>query len=279
MRQDYSAYFYPALGGSSSSNTTTNNNSNTNIYLNSGAGGSGSSLKNRPRQQGRLKLCSRGLLFEPADRLLPLVKYPFRHMETQMEPVGAGAAGEAKMWRGAVGGGGGGRGGGGGGGEGFRFRCTVVVESRRNDEVGPYVTKRARDSGTKVEWSDWTFSFSLLHTPLEEFLGAARRLREVALRVKERGHGYEGPLLRPLLEERLRDSTQKFDTMHLVDFRETLLLPCPVRVDRITPLLRNPGCIMVTDARVYFQPADLNNVGEPVASFPNAGVLRAFKRR
>lgn len=57
------------------------------------------------------------------------------------------------------------------------------------DQVGPYVTKRARDSGTKVEWSDWTFSFSLLHTPLEEFLGAARRLREVALRVKERGHG------------------------------------------------------------------------------------------
>ena len=30
---------------------------------------------------------------------------------------------------------------------------------------------------------------------------------------------YEGPLLRPLLEDRLRDSTQKFDTMHLVDFR------------------------------------------------------------
>lgn len=31
--------------------------------------------------------------------------------------------------------------------------------------------------------------------------------------------------------------------------RETLLLPCPARVDRITPLLRNPGCLMVTDAR------------------------------
>lgn len=55
--------------------------------------------------------------------------------------------------------------------------------------MGPYVTKRARDSGTAVEWSDWTFTFSLLHTPLEEFLGDARRLREVALRVKERGHG------------------------------------------------------------------------------------------
>lgn len=51
------------------------------------------------------------------------------------------------------------------------------------------MTKRARDSGTAVEWSDWTFAFALLHTPLAEFLGQARRLREVALRVKERGHG------------------------------------------------------------------------------------------
>lgn len=30
---------------------------------------------------------------------------------------------------------------------------------------------------------------------------------------------YEEPLLRPLLQERLRDSTRKFDTIHLVDFR------------------------------------------------------------
>ncbi|CAM9674725.1 unnamed protein product [Ectocarpus sp. 12 AP-2014] len=193
-------------------------------------------------------------------------------METQMESVGGGG-GDADRWRRGR------SGSGAGDGEAFRFRCTEVVESRHHDEVGPYVTKRARDYGTLVEWSDWTFAFSLLHTPLEEFLGEARRLREVALRVKERGHGYEEPLLRPLLAERLRGSTEKFDTIHLVDFRETLLLPCPVRVDRITPLLRNPGCIMVTDARVYFQPAELNNVGEPVASFPLAGVLRAFKRR
>ncbi|CAM9421931.1 unnamed protein product, partial [Choristocarpus tenellus] len=73
--QDYSAYYYPpstlpnsaGLGPSS--------------YASGGA--------RRPRHQGRLKLCSRGLLFEPSDRLLPLVKYPFRHMETPMEPVAA----------------------------------------------------------------------------------------------------------------------------------------------------------------------------------------------
>ena len=32
-------------------------------------------------------------------------------------------------------------------------------------------------------------------------------------------------------------------------------------------------------ARVYFQPAELNNVGEPMKSFPLKGVIRAFKRR
>lgn len=58
-----------------------------------------------------------------------------------------------------------------------------------NCQVGPYVMKRAGGSGAAGEWNDWIFMFSLLHTPLGEFLTEARRLREVALRVKERGHG------------------------------------------------------------------------------------------
>lgn len=37
---------------------------------------------------------------------------------------------------------------------------------------------------------------------------------------------YEESLLRPLLEERLRDSTRKFDTIHLVDFRYKKTLAC-----------------------------------------------------
>lgn len=116
-------------GASSNSSTTTVANENN-------SNGEGGGLRSRPRQQGRLKLCSRGLLFEPADRLLPLVKYPFRHMETQMEPVGmghgsSGSEGDPGRRGGAVGGTGKGS-----GGDAFRFRCKEVVESRRNDEVG-----------------------------------------------------------------------------------------------------------------------------------------------
>lgn len=112
--QDYSAYFYPPLGTPGSLLGTAGRGTLNEVF------DTGMDVRNRPRQQGRLKLCSRGLLFEPADRLSPLVKYPFRHMETQMEPVGVGSMSKAETRR---------------GGEGFRFRCTVVVESRRNDEV------------------------------------------------------------------------------------------------------------------------------------------------
>lgn len=123
--QDYSAFFYPSSGVATASATAT------------------ATAHHRPKQQGRLKLCSRGLLFEPADRLSPLVRYPFRHMETQMEPIGSGYGGGGWGWGGHSKDGARGRSstafrnGGSPGveGEAFRFRCTVVVESRKNDEV------------------------------------------------------------------------------------------------------------------------------------------------
>ncbi|CAM9749529.1 unnamed protein product, partial [Discosporangium mesarthrocarpum] len=52
--QDYSAYYFPPSLASPPASSSPF----------SGEGGGG----RRPRQQGRLKLCSRGLLFEPADR-------------------------------------------------------------------------------------------------------------------------------------------------------------------------------------------------------------------
>lgn len=36
---------------------------------------------------------------------------------------------------------------------------------------------------------------------------------------------------------------------------------------------------MITNARIYFQPADLNNVGEPTISFSLRNISRMYKRR
>ena len=67
--------------------------------------------------------------------------------------------------------------------------------------------------------------------------------------------------------------------LQLVDFHEDLLLPEAVFVNRVKPLVHNPGSLMVTSARVYFQPAELNNVGESTISFPLRTIARLYKRR
>ncbi len=70
-----------------------------------------------------------------------------------------------------------------------------------------------------------------------------------------------------------------FDRSLLVDFRERFLLPAAVEVNRIRPLVNNPGCLMLTDSQLYFQPATINNIGEVVTNFPIAKILRVLKRR
>ena len=50
-------------------------------------------------------------------------------------------------------------------------------------------------------------------------------------------------------------------------------------VDRISPLIKNPGVVMLTDRRFYFQPAELNNVGISTTSLALASIVQVFKRR
>jgi len=45
--------------------------------------------------------------------------------------------------------------------------------------------------------------------------------------------------------------------------RGKVLLPAAVPVDRISPLIKHPGVLMLTDQRLYFQPAELNKVVSP----------------
>ena len=67
----------------------------------------------------------------------------------------------------------------------------------------------------------------------------------------------------------------KFDISYLSDYRETPLLRTGgALVRRVSPLVNNPGCLMVTDQNVYFQPAPINNVQkDPVTRFPLSGTL------
>ena len=56
-------------------------------------------------------------------------------------------------------------------------------------------------------------------------------------------------------------SYHNFDTSQLINYNEKLLLTTPIIVKNVKPLLLYPGCIMITNIRIYFQPAQLNYVG------------------
>ena len=62
-------------------------------------------------------------------------------------------------------------------------------------------------------------------------------------------------LLRPVLDQAMGVGSggPQFELRNLVDFSEKLLTSSPIRVDRVRPLIRNPGILMVTDREIYFQ--------------------------
>lgn len=74
------------------------------------------------------------------------------------------------------------------------------------------------------------------------------------------GTGAANQLLRPFIET-AQLWTLHFDTTHLVNFHEKLLFAQPVAAKKVKPLIVNPGSLMLTETRVYFQPAQLNNIG------------------
>ena len=47
----------------------------------------------------------------------------------------------------------------------------------------------------------------------------------------------------------------------------------------MSKLINIPGCIVITDARFYFQPSEVNNVGEVVQSYPIKQMRQLYKRR
>lgn len=78
----------------------------------------------------------------------------------------------------------------------------------------------------------------------------------------------------PLLDAsvKAREDAAAFDTSRLVEFSERLLWEGPVL--QLSPLVREPGRLAITDQRVYFQP--LHNIaGEHAVLAPAVGTLAA----
>ena len=211
------------------------------------------------RVAGRLKLCTRGLIFEPSsDSRSAIVRFPFKAMVAPLEhyDLAQGSAAASGLDPASL----------------FSFGCRLCIDLETGGRVAPFVTHDFIEPRGVV--------FQLQHSHVADFLALARDLQ--AIEAQRSSFSDSRGLLKPIMEARLGGGgggPHSFELRHLRDFSERLLLAEPVRCDRIRPLVRHPGLLMVTDGQVYFQPSAVNNHGEAVAFFPLRRVASLARRR
>lgn len=76
---------------------------------------------------------------------------------------------------------------------------------------------------------------------------------------------------------RAREDAATFDVSRLADLADRLVLSTPAA--QVTLLLREPGRLVVTRGRLYFQPLHNLNADTPVRSRPLSAVAAVARRR
>ena len=79
-----------------------------------------------------------------------------------------------------------------------------------------------------------------------------------------------------VLAQQLIDAAA-FDTSRLVDFTESMQYDGAAM--QLTPLVREAGCLAVTNLRIYFQPLHNVTSDSPVRVFALSGVAAMARRR
>ncbi|KAK4287855.1 hypothetical protein Pmani_039089 [Petrolisthes manimaculis] len=194
--------------------------------------------------RGRLKVCSKSLVFDPRDLRAPIIKFPFRAMETIVE-------GQATSSHPAIGN---------GDGKMVEVRTNLTVEMLEGGVLQPYTF--CRKSHTHV--------FQLVYCGVDSVLPQACQLHRAATLPPND----QNTMIQAII--RSRQSRQKFDRTLLGDLAETEVLE--TKAFQVTPLVTNPGTILLTTSTLYFQPH--NNVEKhPVIRIGLPEVRQVIKRR
>ena len=205
--------------------------------------------------QGRIKLCSRSFIFEPADIKKPLMKFPFKSIVSPIQYFDRSnyppTLIDTSCW--------------------FTFLCCNYFEMKADNKIGPYKF---------VEFSkgrEHRIMFSLTHSDIDTFVNKVNELYRIYNAGETKGFLGASASLSSLAQG--SSAVSVFDNSLLVDFHEKLLLQYPVSVKKVSPLVLNPGGIMITSSRIYFQPAELNNVGDKVLHFEVKNIKKMYAKR
>ncbi|XP_073387205.1 uncharacterized protein [Physcomitrium patens] len=201
------------------------------------------------RLKGRLRLCARAIFFEPEYIKAPILMFPFskiKKIEQLVEPSPTVST-PASKFRSRQ--------------EGFAVSTSMLVKMKENGIDAPYVIEK-KDS---IWWITMEFS------PVQQFLHQAQSLLSInALPFDERDMILQNAAAR-------REAQAHFDQSRLVYFSEYVLLDLPAA--QVTPLVREPGRLVLTQSRIYFQPLHNLNNDNPVRSQPYSEIIAVARRR
>lgn len=152
------------------------------------------------RIDGRLRLCSLSLVFEPNDWSRGIIRCPIKFCDA---PPSLSEEQDTVV-----------------------VKCSRHCIMKAGNVIAPYDT---------IE-RDTIFRFTFLHSSPQQFLQVATSLF------------HSGPI-----SSNLTDQIIPFDASNFIDVREKALTT-NLRCSKITPLLSTPGCLVVTNAYIYFQP-------------------------
>ena len=145
----------------------------------------------------------------------------------------------------------------------FELACARVVHLRPNGEDVPYVVDKDR--------GDDAWTFDLAYADVALVLEPALTL----LAVSRLPPSEADDVLREMRER--REDEMRFDETRTRDLSERVLFDAPAA--QSAPLVREPGRLVVTTARVYFQPLhDVTGCGA-VRSHPIAATSAVVRRR
>lgn len=193
------------------------------------------------KQKGRLKICSKSLVFDPKDINKPILK--FQLSECTIIDQWNGSLLSKLDTKGNV----------------IRVVSEQVVEIE-GGIIAPYRFKREKQA----------YLFTLNYVSASYCLPQILQLRRAATLP-----GVEqASMIAAIVMS--RQSRVSFDTSWLEDLYETIILE--TTGNRITPLVTNPGRILLTSSRIYFQPYN-NAEPWPVLKFCLSDIKRVVKRR
>ncbi|XP_049854679.1 protein FAN-like [Schistocerca gregaria] len=191
---------------------------------------------------GRLKMCSKSIVFEPKDIMKPLIKVPLKEC-TKIDEWNNNVFSKISAQNNVI-----------------VIECNQYIEMLERNILAPYTFKNEKRQ----------FLFLLNYAKVSDCLLQICQLhRASTLPAAE-----QNSMIATIVYS--RQSRVSFDTLWLEDLYEKVIME--IQGSKITPLVVNPGRILLTSQRLYFQP--YNNIEPyPVLKIQLKDIKRLIKRR